>query len=74
LQEAHLVLTTREKIRTGAGRSVRANAKAAKVPVLSLKNCSINQCVRALRVVLGADPAPGLEFSELSKADLADPK
>jgi hypothetical protein len=67
-------LSTREKMRSGTGRSLRVDAKNAHVPVLSLKASTLSQCVDALRVVLGVDPAPGVAIAaDPSQASRADP-
>jgi hypothetical protein len=74
MQDADLVLSTREKMRTGTGHSLRGDAKAAGVPVLSLKGSTLNQCVTALRIVMGVDPAPFVPTGvDGSQANLADP-
>ena len=73
VQDADLIMSTRQKMRTGTGRNVLSDAKSVGVPVLSLKSPSLSQCVSALRAVLGIDPTPGPSFAGSAAADLADP-
>jgi hypothetical protein len=75
VQDADLVLSTRDKMRSGTGRSLRQDAKSLGVPVLSLKGSTLSQCVGALRVVLGVDPSPGRAIRTVDPArpSLADP-
>lgn len=71
-QDADLVLSTRQKMRSGTGKTVRDDAREAGVPIMSMKGASLQQCVSALRLVLGVDPIAGVSLGSAMKPGPAD--
>ena len=61
------MLSTRQKMRSGTGKSVREEAHEAGVPIMSMKGSNLQQCVSALRLVLGVDPIAGVSMSSSIK-------
>ncbi|PSC75678.1 P-loop nucleoside triphosphate hydrolase superfamily [Micractinium conductrix] len=53
---------------------IKGAAKAAGIPVYSIKSASISNLVRAVRTVLGIDPSPGALFNDEESPAAADPR
>jgi hypothetical protein len=57
MQCADVVITTRKKIKKKAGQNVLQSAQQAGIPVMSLQDSTLAQCVSALRMVVHASAA-----------------
>ncbi|KAI7843577.1 hypothetical protein COHA_002819 [Chlorella ohadii] len=53
---------------------IKGAAKAAGIPVYSIKAASLNNLVRAVRTLLGIDPSPGALFTDGEAPAAADPR
>jgi DNA gyrase/topoisomerase IV subunit A len=57
MQDADVVLTTRKKMKKRTSQDVLQSAQQAGIPVMSLQDSTLAQCVNALRMVVHASAA-----------------
>jgi hypothetical protein len=67
LEDADAVLATRQKLKSSTW--IKNGAKAAGIPIYSIRDASIEHIVRAVRTVLGVDPSPGSMFAPSGAQD-----